>query len=67
VKNVKAIYRCCFTCRAWDGKRRTEYGRCKRYHPDSLFSITLGNELCNLWYARPNARLTVGKAKDGDK
>jgi hypothetical protein len=64
VKNVKEIHRCCFTCRYWDGKRRTEYGRCLRFHPDSLLAIRDGNSLCVLWDARQNARLTGKMLKE---
>jgi hypothetical protein len=67
VKSAKAIHRCCFTCRYWTGNRRTGYGRCMRYHPDSILAIGCGNELCCLWDVRPNARLTVKMAKECDK
>jgi len=50
------LVRCCFNCADWRGVRRSDRGYCQRWNLSGK-DATKGNDTCEAWNKRENARL----------
>lgn len=57
---------CCFSCKYWNGKRRTDTAYCHRLNL-SAKDAPHGNAVCVLWEKRINSRMPkqIGRSSRG--